>query len=213
MAKRKSTDPDVQMRDSDLGGIQPPRKRQKKPLPFPEKDLILSQFTLDNLKDYGYTHFVNVPEPDLLFKTSPVHPIFKKSNFYMGPGLAIEQKYYNLIRPALRMASCVFYEPSMQPYFAGILAPAYYEEITKFSKSVEAGRAREMVPEKLYMFRPRPVDPNDPTGHIQATWKAMYRMQDCVRFRSDIGGKTSVYGVTGYDFNAAQKGRFGLHYK
>lgn len=101
---------------------------------------------------------------------TPIHPIFRRKNW-----IDISDDEYKLLDPGLRLASCFLYEPSVMPFFTGILR----REFTKITNVPQA------VTEKFMLNRFDPIPYTSDKGWKQqtATWKTLANMKDCISWR------------------------------
>lgn len=101
---------------------------------------------------------------------TPIHPVFRRQNW-----LDISDDDYRLLDPVLRLASCYLYEPSVMPFFTGLLR----REFTKIPNVPQA------VAWKFILNRFDPVPYDSVQGRQQQikTWKTLANMKDCIKWR------------------------------
>lgn len=186
---------------------------RNKPLPRPEchTDAIVQAFGLDALEKHGYINYIGEQLPAFpSLETMPIHPIFRRDNFFVGPfgdprvDLQVEvpfgNKSYDVLSPALKIASGILSEPSLQPFLAGILARHLWTQVTEWPNTFQP---RDTV----YSFKERDGQPGDPSSH--ETWRQVAELQHCLKFRFKECDKGTLM-ETEPDLQGRAHNRFGL---
>ena len=169
-------------------------------------DPLVARFGIEMLEKRGYIDMIDgPPDDDAEFNRYPVHPMFDKRNFAIYDSLSdistpLEVSEYTSISPSLRLASRILNDPSVQPFFAGVVAHDKYKPLKRFPPSFAP------VNERYYTFEDIPSDPRDPV----ATWRTVAQLSKSILFRfTDMTGTGFLMSTT-LDIDGPKHGRWGL---
>lgn len=162
---------------------------------------VVGVFGLQTLERYGYVDYLDgAPPRDPVFDGMPIHPLLGKDRFsvYITDNVSLPYDSYARALPALRMVTSLLNEPSIMPFFSGILDRSRYQKINHWPKNVTPKTA-------WYRF----MESNNSFD----IWDKMARLKNCLRFRfrkfegEDAG--TAMY--TTLDLSGPSNGRYGFH--
>lgn len=166
-------------------------------------DPILNNFRLKDLHRHGYVDWpgdqpypgiehdftVQVPNDIILptYPQVPDHPAFAKDRW-----VGINDSDFDLIRPAIRLVSCLLTEPTVLSIFNGLLRSnieRIYDQRVIDRYNTDPNNQDKIT--RLYRFRA--INHTDDAPHFtrsRRTWRKLYQMRRCVDWQfSPLNGQ------------------------